>query len=86
MIEHEEGYHQFDYFAAKLQCGQSVPLPNIMTSSPLYVKPIQADEIRAESSPDIALLLILAIVILTIIAITTTVYIFKGKQAINHHL
>ena len=61
-------------------------VPNIVTSSPLYVKAMQADELKQQPNDHIALLLILTIIVLFIVAITTSVYIFKGKQAINYHL
>ena len=61
-------------------------VPSILTSSPLYVEALQANETTPDTlSPRVIALLVGIILILTVTAAVTSAYIFIGKQAIKFH-
>ena len=62
-------------------------IPSIHSSSPLYVVPLTPNEPAPElTSPKMVSLLIGIIIILTVIAVVTSVKIFISKKAIWYHL
>ena len=86
MIERESLYHNFDFYAANLQCGKKNMVPSILTSSPLFVEAKEANETTPDTlSPRVVALLVGIILILTVTAAVTSAYIFIGKQAIKFH-